>query len=198
MSDSAAGRVYRIRYDDVDRDGALDARDTCPGLSNPIQRDTDRDRQGDECDPDDDGDGVADEADRCPRTRRGSDGNGDGCGDPRSRISAPRDRKTFRSSRPPSRLAGRASADELGVERVQYALARVQGRRCAWYTGRGFGPFGSCDEPVWIDAQGDQRWSARVRIRGRGTYRLLSRAIQRGGVAESSFTRQNVKTFRIR
>jgi sugar lactone lactonase YvrE len=197
--DSSAGQVVRVRYDDVDADGALDARDTCPGLANPIQRDTDRDGQGDECDPDDDGDGVADEADRCPRTRRGTDANGDGCGDPRSRISAPRDRKTFRRSRPPSRLTGRASADELGVDRVQYALARVRGRRCAWYTGRGFGPAASCAEPVWIDAQGDQRWSARVRIRARGTYRLLSRAIQRdSGVTESAFTRRNVKTFRVR
>lgn len=198
VADSALGQVVRIRYDDVDADGALDARDTCPGLPNPVQRDTDRDRQGDECDPDDDGDGVPDETDRCPQTRRGSDRNGDGCGDPRSRISAPRDRKTFRRSRPPSRLAGRASADELGVERVQYALARVRGRRCSWYTGRSFGPPASCDEPVWLDAEGDQRWSARVRIRAAGTYRLLSRAIQRGGVAESSFTRQNVKTFRVR
>jgi sugar lactone lactonase YvrE len=199
VADSSTGQVVRVRYDDVDADGALDARDTCPGLANPVQRDTDRDGQGDECDPDDDNDGVADEVDRCPRTRRGTDANADGCGDPRSRISAPRDRKTFRRSRPPSRLTGRASADELGVARVQYALARVRGRRCAWYTGRGFGPAASCDAPVWIDAEGDQRWSARVRIRGAGTYRLLSRAIQRdSGVAESAFTRQNVKTFRVR
>ena len=198
VADPGSGRVVRFRYDDADADGALDGRDTCVGLANPLQRDTDRDGAGDECDPDDDGDGIADEADRCPRTRRGSDLNGDGCGDPRSRISAPRDRKTFRARRPPSRLVGRASADELGVAAVQYALARVRGRRCAWYTGRRFGPARSCGQPVWLDARGAGRWEARVRIRGRGSYRLLSRAIQNGGVAESLFTRQNTKRFRIR
>lgn len=198
VTDSATGQVLRLRYDDRDRDGALDARDTCPGLANPTQRDTDRDRQGDECDPDDDGDGVADEVDRCPQTRRGSDGNGDGCGDPQSRISAPRDRKTFRRSRPPSQLVGRASADELGVAAVEYALARIRGRRCSWYTGRGFGPAAPCDRPVWLPARGSQRWKAKVRIRAAGRYRLLSRAIQNGGVTESAFTRRNQKTFRVR
>lgn len=198
VADPGSGRVMRFRYDDADADGALDGRDTCLGLANPAQRDTDRDGAGDECDPDDDGDGVLDEADRCPRTRRGSDLNGDGCGDPRSRISAPRDRKIFRVRRPPSRLVGRASADELGVASVQYALARVRGPRCAWYTGRRFGRPRSCDDPIWLDARGAGRWEARVRIRGRGTYRLLSRAIQNGGVAEARFTRQNTKRFRVR
>ncbi|MEX2194032.1 MAG: NHL repeat-containing protein [Thermoleophilaceae bacterium] len=198
VADPGSGRVLRFRYDDADRDGALDGRDTCPGLPDPVQRDTDRDGAGDECDADDDGDGIPDAADACPRTRRGSDANGDGCGDPRSRISAPRDRKVFRARRPPSRLVGRASADELGVASVQYALARVRGRRCAWYTGRRFGRPRSCSRPVWLDARGAGRWEARVRIRGRGSYRLLSRAIQSGGVTESTLTRQNTKRFRVR
>lgn len=198
VADSGSGRVVRLRYDDADGDGALDARDNCPGLANPSQRDTDRDGAGDDCDDDDDGDGVPDASDRCPSTRRGTDANGDGCGDPRSRISAPRDRKTFTRARPPSRLAGRASADELGVARVQYALARVGGGRCAWYDGRAFRRPSACDRPVWLDARGAQRWNARVRIRARGAYRLLSRAIQHGGVTESAFTRRNTKTFRVR
>jgi sugar lactone lactonase YvrE len=198
VTDPGSGRVVRYRFDDADADGALDARDNCPGLANASQRDTDVDGAGDDCDPDDDGDGVLDPDDRCPQTRRGRDRNGDGCGDPRSRISAPRDRKVFRRSRPPSRLAGSADADELGIETVQFALARRVGRRCAWYTGRGFGRPRSCADPVWLDAAGRRRWDARVRIDRPGRYRLLSRAIQRGGIAEGGFSRRNARTFSVR
>lgn len=198
VSDPGSGRVLRYRYDDLDRDGALDARDTCPGLPDPMQRDTDRDRAGDECDADDDNDGIPDAADTCPLSRRGTDANGDGCTDPRSRISTPRDRKTFRAVRPPSRFVGTAAADSLGVAAVHYALARQRGRRCSWYTGRRFGPARSCDRPRWLRARGGRRWRARVPVRVRGSYRLVTRATQRGGLEESRFTRGNSKRFRVR
>ncbi len=48
---------------DGDLDGACDALDNCPTTPNPAQTNTDGDTLGDECDPDDDNDGVADESD---------------------------------------------------------------------------------------------------------------------------------------
>lgn len=199
VADTGNGRVVRVRYDDADADGALDERDNCPGLANPGQLDADRDRKGDDCDPDDDNDGLADEADRCPKTRRGEDLNGDGCGDPRSRISAPRQGKQFSRRRPPRRIAGTARADDLGVESVQVALALVVRGACRWYLGGvGLGPRAPCSEPVWLTAEGQERWSAPVLVRARGAYRVLSRATQTGGVVEERFNRRNRRTFRVR
>ena len=45
---------------DADRDGVDDRFDNCLGVSNPSQLDTNVDGEGDECDTDDDGDGVDD------------------------------------------------------------------------------------------------------------------------------------------
>ena len=198
VADTGNGRVVRLRYDDADADGALDARDNCAGVANPVQRDSDRDKRGDECDPDDDNDGVADASDRCPRSRRGADGNGDGCGDPRSRILFPRARGTYAARQAPGRVAGFAGADDLGVAAVQVAVARVARGRCAWYAGGRFRSPGACSAPMFFAASGQRRWAARVRLRGRGTYRVLSRATQTGGLLESVFDRRNVRSFRVR
>lgn len=43
---------------DVDKDGACDDVDTCPGVSNPTQVDSDNDGKGNACDEDRDGDGY--------------------------------------------------------------------------------------------------------------------------------------------
>ena len=81
VTDAGTGRVQRLHYDDRDRDNVLDTRDNCRDLKNEDQSNMDRDGQGDACDPDADGDGVANEADRCPTSRRGPDANRDGCSD---------------------------------------------------------------------------------------------------------------------
>jgi hypothetical protein len=198
VADPGNGRVVRLRYDDADADGAIDARDTCDGLANPDQRDTDRDGRGDACDEDDDNDGRGDEGDLCPRSARGPDANGDGCADPASRITVPGARLRVRS-RPPSRIAGVASADRLGVAGVSVAVARqVSGARCRWWTGRRFGRVSSCLAPVWVPARGRDDWSLRVRIGSRGAYRVMSRAEQRGDVVEGARTSQNTRAFRLR
>lgn len=198
VADTGNGRVVRMRYDDTDADGAIDARDNCVGVANPAQRDSDRDLRGDECDPDDDNDAIADAADKCPRSRRGPDRNGDGCGDPRSRILFPRDRASFSGRTAPARVAGFAGADDLGVANVQLAVARVRGGRCSWYSGGRFAPPAACSAPVFFEVSGQGRWAARVKVRSRGSYRVVSRATQTGGVVESVFGRRNTRSFRVR
>ena len=74
-------RVY-VDLPDADGDGRPDTQDNCPGVANPGQADLDGDTIGDACDPDVDGDGVANGSDTFPRdpgeTR---DTDGDGVGD---------------------------------------------------------------------------------------------------------------------
>lgn len=73
--DGVANRVDNCPYhanpgqEDPDNDGYGDiiGCDNCPGVYNPDQRDyPDNDGLGNACDPDDDNDEVADEADECP------------------------------------------------------------------------------------------------------------------------------------
>lgn len=57
---------------DPDGDGILGQADNCPDVANPDQADRDGDGIGDICDPDDDNDGVADNADVCSGTPAGT------------------------------------------------------------------------------------------------------------------------------
>ena len=57
-----------VNNEDKDNDGVNDLTDNCPNTNNPLQIDSDLDGDGDECDYDDDNDGITDNSgDDCPR-----------------------------------------------------------------------------------------------------------------------------------
>jgi hypothetical protein len=199
VSDTGNGRIVRLHYDDTDHDGVLDDADNCRGVANPDQQDTDADGIGDACDPDIDGDGVPNAQDRCPFTHRGPDANHDGCADPRSRISTPRNRGRYSSRRLFGSVTGTAAGDTVGVAEVRVALARKSGGRCRWLSSKGklSGPT-SCGKPRFMKAKGTDRWSLRLKIRGRGSWRVLSRAVQKGGTVETLTTSKNTASFSVR
>jgi DNA-binding beta-propeller fold protein YncE len=199
VADAAGKRILRVRYDDADADAVIDARDNCGGLANPGQQDVERDGIGDACDGDDDNDAIADGQDQCPRSVGGTDSTGDGCRDPVSRIVSPAARGYSRA-RPPTLIAGSARGDTLGLARVEVAVARRVGAgRCRWYRpGGSFGRATACDRPSWLRARGTRSWSRRVQIRARGSYLIVSRAVQRGGVVEAPLARANTRTIRLR
>jgi hypothetical protein len=175
VSDAGNGRIVRLRYDDADHDGALDARDNCAGLNNASQGDIDNDKIGDDCDPDIDGDLLANAGDRCPLVKPFTDRNKDGCQDPFSKLSQLR-----KSSRGVS-LRGTASGSTLGIARVEVAIARAGTKRLHF-----------------VRARGTTRWSLRVsghKLRS-GKYRVYTRAIQKkSGLREAS--RRAKVTFRF-
>jgi hypothetical protein len=68
--------------EDTDGDGISDSRDNCIQINNPDQLNTDGDALGDDCDPDDDNDGVNDAEDAFPLdSSEQADVDNDGLGD---------------------------------------------------------------------------------------------------------------------
>ncbi|MBI5310685.1 MAG: thrombospondin type 3 repeat-containing protein [Actinobacteria bacterium] len=191
VADAANSRIVRLRYDDADHDGAIDALDNCPGLPNTDQVNHDGDSAGNACDDDDDGDGLPDAADPCATTNPLRDLNRDGCADPIVRALSPKSRANFRAGRGPARVSGRAQADTVGVARVQVAIVRRSSGRCAWWSSRrGRFVSGSCERPRWVRARGTSRWhltTARSSYK-RGSYSIRARAVQRvtGAVGQAA------------
>lgn len=182
VADAGNNRVVRLRYDDEDRDGALDGVDNCRGLANTDQLDHDGDGAGDACEDDDDGDGIPDAQDPCPLTNALRDLNRDGCADPVTSSVKPKNRAVFRSGAGPARISGRARGDSVGVRRVLVAVGRREGSRCGWWSARrdrfvrGF-----CARPRYVRARGAGRWWLNVSRRAftSGDYSIHAVAVQR-------------------
>lgn len=199
VADAANNRIVRLRYDDQDHDGAIDARDNCRGLTNTDQIDRDGDGAGDVCDDDDDGDGLPDGADPCPQTNPLIDANRDGCADPVTSFVNPKSRSVFRAGSGPARVSGGARADTVGVARVSVAVRRRVGATCFWWNARHLRfSRGDCNQPAWVRAQGARHWRVKTSRRafGRGEYAIFTSATQRITGAREATTGPRVR-FRV-
>lgn len=189
VADDGNQRIVRLRYDDADVDGTIDARDNCAGLANQGQMDRDADGRGDDCDEDADGDGIVNSSDACPLVRPFKDVNGDGCQDPFSSSVKPASKSVVRKARG-LRVSGRASGSQLGVARVLVAVGRRDGRSCSWYSSKKKRfTRGSCASPRYVRASGKTRWSFRVPSKALrpGVHIIHSRAVQkRSGLVEAN------------
>jgi DNA-binding beta-propeller fold protein YncE len=168
-ADPSSGRIVRIRWDDADRDGVIDARDNCPGVANPFQQDTNRNGIGDACDP-----------------------------SPSSRITAPAAGRALRAGASAVVAGVAAGRTGLARVDIAVGL-RVGGGRCRWYQpGGGFGPARACASPAFVQARGTRSWRARVRLGAPGSYLIVSRAVQRGGALERPRAGLSKRAVRVR
>lgn len=177
VADAGNNRIVRLRYDDADRDGAIDATDNCPGRANAPQGDVDSDRIGDDCDDDIDGDGLANASDLCPLVWPFVDYNRDGCQDPFSTLA----KLLKRHGKSKLRVSGIARGGNLGVSAVYVAIARPGHTR------------------HFKRARGTTRWSITFNTRRlkAGRYRIYTRAKQRHSHALER-PRKARKSFRVR
>jgi sugar lactone lactonase YvrE len=203
----AGNRVVRLRFDDKDIDGAIDAGDNCLDLANPDQSEADDDGRGDACDEDDDDDDRLDADDRCP-TEAASASDGDGCRDPASRFLVPSHNRRY--PQPPTRFTGRSDGGVLGVDRAEMAIARrvdarsplTPGARCFFYdpAKAQFIAPRPCSRPVWFTVAGRDSWRVSIRstVLTTGRYVAMARAKQRQGPLEQrQIMGRNVRLFSV-
>ena len=114
-------------------------------------------------------------------------------------MSVPRSKGAYAARLAPKLLTGTAAGDTIGVQEVRVAVALKAGAKCRWLNSKGvLGAPSACDKPRFMRARGTTQWSVRVKLSARGNWRVLSRAIQTGGVAETAVTRDNTVSFTIR
>lgn len=200
VADDGNQRIVRLRYDDADGDGAIDARDNCAGLPNQGQMDHDGDGRGDDCDDDADGDGIGNAGDSCPLVRPFNDVNRDGCQDPFTSSVKPASKSVVRKSNG-LRVSGRASGSQLGVAKVLVAVGRRDGRTCSWYSANKKRFLrGTCASPRFVRASGKSRWSLKVPAKSLrpGIHTIHTRAVQRrsGMVEISTAARSTIRVIK--
>ena len=79
------------------------------------------------------------------------------------------------------------------------AVARKSGGKCRWLNSKGkLGSPTSCDNPRFMRAKGTDRWALKVKVRGRASWRVLSRAVQTGGTVETLTTSKTTESFSVR
>jgi NHL repeat len=165
VADAGNNRIVRLRYDDEDHDGAIDAIDNCPGVYNPDQLDHNGNGIGDACDP-----------------------------NPFSLASAPGPGTYFarRASIGIAGIAGAAARD--GLRGVNVAVARRSKGSCLWLNrAKRRLVHGSCSRPLYFRARGTRRWHISLRsVRlAPGHYFVYTQALKLAGGAESG---RRVKT----
>ncbi len=142
---------------DTDADRVPDSTDNCPDLANPDQADLDRDRLGDVCDPDIDGDGVANAQDAFPRDKNERlDTDRDGIGNNADRDD---DNDGFPDALDPFPLdSGKVPPASIGVHRPSTGrfILDANGNRASGSGDRTVGPFGAgTDIAITGDWNGD-------------------------------------------
>lgn len=120
---------------------------------------------------------------------------------PRTLIASPGAGSTIKRGRLRS-IEGTA-ADDFLVKRVQIAVARRSGSRCAFLRrgGRRFSARRRCSRPVWIRTrlQSNLRFTLRAARLPRGRYMIRTRAFDdRGQVERRTRKRRNVVSFSLR
>jgi len=108
---------------------------------------------------------------------------------------------TFSRARAPRRLAGTVAADPSGLFAVKLRLARRDGRRCSYFSGRSERLRASrCRRSFWFGIGTDSAWSYLLPSRlPRGSYTLDVKAIDKAGNREAELVRGRTRvTFRVR
>jgi hypothetical protein len=77
------------------------------------------------------------------------------------------------------------------VAHVSVSVARKSGSRCQFVSGARLSRATSCKSPRWLNAAGSSKWSLRLpKSMPRGTYQVLTRAVDSAGNVERAHARR--------